>query len=184
MKRINQINLNTQTYWDEHIAEPDFGLRQREYLKLAGTGKNIMEIGCGLSPFLDKARKKFEKCFGIDFSPKTIERAKKKYPNVNYRKKSAYCTGYYEKVFEVTVAGELIEHLKWPDILIDEMARITKRRIIISTAKMEYNDPEHIWEFTDKDLMKLGEKYGRTEVKEIKSKRFKGRSYLFMTIDL
>ena len=71
MKRLNSKNINTKKYWDEHIAEPDLGLRQKKYLELAGKGNNIIEFGCGLSPFLDKARKNFKQVWGIDFSNKT-----------------------------------------------------------------------------------------------------------------
>ena len=177
MKRLNSKNINTKKYWDEHIAQPDLGLRQKKYLELAGKGNNIIEFGCGLSPFLDKARKNFKQVWGIDFSNKTINRAKNKYPNVDYSCEDVTNTSFPGKIFDVSVAGEVIEHLKEPNKLLAEMVRVTKRRIILSTAKMEYNDPEHLWEFDAKDFP-----FG--EVEEIKSKRFKGRSYLFITIDL
>ncbi len=183
MKRLNEENINTVKYWNEHIAKPDFGLRQKKYLELAGKGHKIVELGCGLSPFLDKARENFTEVHGLDFSLKTLAECKKKYDSIHYVCGNAIKTAYYNKEFDVSVAGELIEHLEEPEKLIKEMTRITKRRIIISAAKMEYNDPEHLWEFTEKDLINLGKSYGRT-VEEIKSKRFPGRSYLFMTIDL
>jgi ubiquinone/menaquinone biosynthesis C-methylase UbiE len=182
--KINSKNINTKKYWDEHIAEPEFGLRQKKYLKLAGTGGRIVELGCGCSPFLYKARKNFKEAHGLDFSLKTLKLARNKFPNVFYIIGDAISTPYYDKEFDVSVAGELIEHLKEPEKLIAEMMRITKRRIIISTARMEYNDTEHIWEFTSEDLKEIGDKYGKTNVEEIKSERFPGRSYLFLTIDL
>lgn len=184
MRRISSTNINTKEYWDQHIAEPEFGLRQEKYLELSGNGYNIVELGCGLSPFLDKAREQFKRVYGVDFSAKTIEESHKKFPEVYYFNSSAINVPCEDKKFEVSVAGELIEHLEEPEKLLEEMARITERRIIISTAKMEYNDPEHLWEFTKEDLQKMGEKYGKTEVEEIKSEWFPGRSYLFMTIDL
>lgn len=184
MKRLNKKNINTQKYWDEHIAEPDFGLRQKEYTKLAGCGERIVDLGCGLSPFLDRARNKFEHVWGLDFSEETTKQAAKKFPYVMYVTSDATRTPFPSKTFDVSVAGELIEHLEKPEKLIREMARITKYRIIISTAKMEYNDREHLWEFEPCELEKLSNKYGEAHVKEIKSKRFPGRSYLFLTIDL
>lgn len=177
MERINSKNINNTKYWDEHIAEPDFGLRQKKYLKLAGKGDSIIELGCGMSPFLDKARKNFKNCVGLDFSDETRKEARKKFPEVHYFYGDATNTCFADKEFDVSVAGELIEHLEEPNKLLQEMMRITKRRIIISTAKMEYNDPEHLWEFEAKDFP-----FG--EVEEVKSKRFPGRSYLFITIDL
>jgi len=177
MKKLNTKNINTRKYWDEHIARPDFGLRQKKYLELAGKGNRIVELGCGLSPFLDKARKNFKECNGLDFSLETLRECIKKYPKVYYHAGDAIKTQFYDKEFDVSVAGEMIEHLENPEKLIAEMVRITKRRIILSTAHLEYNDPEHLWEF-DEDDFPMG------NCQEIKSKRYPGRSYLFVTIDL
>jgi ubiquinone/menaquinone biosynthesis C-methylase UbiE len=178
MKQINSINLNDANYWDKNIAKPKFGIRQKKYLELAGKGNKIIELGCGLSPFLNKARKNFKECAGLDFSTKTIIEARNRFPKVEYIYGDCTKTNFKDKEFDVSVAGELIEHLEDPQKLIDEMKRITKKRIILSTAKMEYNDPEHLWEFTKEDL----ERWGKVE--EIKSDWFPGRSYLFLTIDL
>lgn len=185
MKRINKENINNENYWNEHIAEPEFGLRQEKYLELAGKGHKIAEIGCGVSPFLNKALDNFQYADGLDYSKETYLKAEKKFPKVQYFWND-FLQGvpWKGKTVDVSVAGEVIEHLENPDKLLEIMARVTKRRIIISTAKMEYNDPEHLWEFTVEDLKNMGEKHGKTEVEEIKSDWFPGRSYLFLTIDL
>jgi len=184
MKRINKENINSQSYWNKHASTHKFGLRQKEYLKLAGKGENIIDIGCGISAFPDKARENFKYSFGLDFSTETIKKASRKYPKVIYIFGDCTKSMIASKMFDVSVSGEVIEHLENPEDLIKEMARITKRRVIISTAKMEYNDPEHLWEFDEEYLKSMGEKYGKTTVHEIKSEWFPGRSYLFMIIDL
>jgi ubiquinone/menaquinone biosynthesis C-methylase UbiE len=178
MKRLNKTDINTVKYWDEHIAEPDFGLRQQKYLKLAGKGESIIELGCGLSPFLDKARSNFKKCYGLDFSQETILKARERYPHINYIHGSVLRTNVFpDKTFDVCVAGELLEHLEEPRKLVEEMKRITKKRIVISSAHMEYNDPEHLWLIEAKD-------FPEAKAEIIESKWFKGRKYLFLTIDL
>jgi len=174
MKRINDKDINSVEYWDKHIAEPDFGLRQRKYLEMAGEGEKIVELGCGMSPFLDKARDNFKEAHGLDFSLKTIIKCRTKYPEVNYIIGDARKTPYYDKEFDVSIAGELIEHLEDPMSLIDEMKRITKKKIILSTAKMEYNDKEHLWQFEEDDFI--------GQVEAVESKRFPGRSYLFVEV--
>lgn len=177
MNRLNEQNLNTESYWNEHIAKPDFGLRQKKYLELAGKGKKIVELGCGLSPFLNKARRNFKECVGIDYSTKTVIEARNEFPKVEYIFGNALETRLGDKEVDVSVAGELIEHLEEPEKLIAEMMRITKRRIILSTAHLEYNDPEHLWWFEKED-------FPMGKVEEVKSERYPGRSYLFITIDL
>jgi len=177
--KINSININTPDYWNRNIAEPDFGLRQQRYLELAGEGKRIIELGCGMSRFSDVARIKFKESWGLDFSPKTIQRAREEFPDVKYMVSDACKTPFEDNYFDVAVAGELIEHLREPKSLVQEMSRIAKT-IIISTARMEYNDPEHLWEFTEEELKNLFSPFGETYTEEIKSDWYPGRSYLFV----
>lgn len=178
------MRINSQEYWDLNIAKPEFGLRQQRYLELAGRGKKIVELGCGMSPFLDVARICFSDVWGVDFSPETVKEAAKEFPDVKYMKCNALSTPFRKKYFDVSVAGELIEHLPDPKRLVEELVRITKRRIIISTAQMEYREPEHLTIFTEKSLAKLFKPYGKVSVETIPSDWFPGRKYLFLTCDL
>ena len=177
MKRLHKKNINSLKYWDSHIADPGFGLRQQKYIELAGKGNKIIELGCGLSPFAEKARKNFKESYALDFSYDTIKEFKNKYPKVNCYISDAKKTPFPDKFFDVSVAGEMIEHLEKPMELLEEMKRITKRKIILSTAHMEYDEPEHLWLFDKED-------FPGAETEEIKSDWFPGRSYLFVTIDL
>lgn len=183
MRKINSTDINTPEYWNEHETAINLGLRQKKYTKLAGSGNRIVELGCGLSPFIAKI-KSFNECYGVDFSPKTIETAAKQYPHVKYIISDCVNTPFEDKFFDVSVSGEVIEHLKNPENLISEMARITKRRIILSTPHMEYDDAEHLWEFDEKDLIKMFSPYGNSKCERINSKWFPGRSYIFAVCDL
>lgn len=177
MQRINKKDINSQNYWDNNIAEPKFGLRQKKYLELAGKGDSIVELGCGMSPFLNKARKNFKRVVGLDFSTRTIIEARNKFPKVDYIYGDSTKSPFKDKEFDVSVAGEMIEHLENPRELVDEMKRITKKRIIISSAHMEYNDPEHLWIIEPED-------FPEAKAEWIESEWFPGRKYLFLTIDL
>lgn len=178
------MNINSPSYWDLNIAKPEFGLRQQRYLELAGIGKKIIELGCGMSPFLDVARISFTEVWGVDFSRETIKEAQKEFPDVTYMNCDALKTPFKDKTFDVSVAGEMIEHLRNPAELVKEMARITKKRIVISTAKMEYLEPEHLWIFDKKSLGKLFKPYGKVKMEWKDSEWFPGRRYLFLTCDL
>lgn len=178
MQRINKENINSIEFWDKNIAHPEYGLRQEKYLKLAGEGKRIIEVGCGCSPFLAVATAHFKETWGLDFSTETLKECRKLYPNVNYVLGNALCTPFKDNFFDVVVAGELIEHLEKPEVLIKEMARIGKT-LILSTARMEYDEPEHLWKFEKEDFIKLLSPYGKVETEEIDSQLFKGRNYLF-----
>jgi hypothetical protein len=60
MKRLHNKNINNPDYWELHQTATDKGLRQYRYIELAGTGKRIIEIGCGSSPFVDMALSNFK----------------------------------------------------------------------------------------------------------------------------
>ncbi len=175
-------NINTKKYWDSHQTAVDFGLRQEKYAELAIGGFSIVDLGCGLSPFLSKVP--FKNKVGIDYSPETIYKAEKMYPNVEYIVGDLSNTPFPDKEFDVSVAGEVIEHLENPMDLIKEMVRITKERIIISTPHLEFDDPEHLFEYDEKDLIKMLSPYGKVTCETIKSDRFKGRSYVFALCQL
>lgn len=184
MRCFNVENINTPSYWDEHQTAMDFGIRQQKYLSLAGEGDKIAELGCGLSPFLEYARPYFDKCYGVDYSPKTVQKAQSLYPEVIYMVGDATNTEMDAKSLDVCVSGEVIEHIENPQDLIDEMVRITKRRIIISTPHLEFDDPEHLWEFTEEDFYKILKPYGKVTCETVHSTRFPGRSYIFAICDL
>lgn len=179
MKRYSKPNINTPKYWDEHQTALDFGLRQKKYLKLAEKGTRIAEIGCGLSPFLSEARYYFALAVGVDFSEETIKKAQKLYPNVLYCNFNANNLSEIDSTFDVVVAGEIIEHLEDPDKFLKDLEKITTRRVILSTPILEFDDPEHLWEFDEEYFKRNGFK---TEV--VESNRFRGRKYIFAWKDL
>lgn len=182
MKKFNIPNINTSSYWDKSQTAFDYGLRQQIYSQIAGVGNRIIELGCGLSPFLHVAN--FKEKWGVDFSPETIIRAKELYPEVSYVLADVTNTFLGDKLFDVSVAGEVIEHLPVPEDLIAEMVRITRRTIIISTPNLEFDDPEHLWEFSEDDLMALLSPYGDTTCNTVESERFPGRKYIFAVCNL
>ena len=174
MKKFNIPQINTPDYWDKSQTALDFGLRQQKYLELAGSGENIIELGCGLSPMLEYACHFREKT-GVDFSRETIKKASELYPEVKYICADVVDTGIFNK-FDVVVAGEVIEHLEKPELLIAEMERLGRIGgiIILSTPILEFEDKEHLWEFDEDYFINKGFK---TEL--VHSERFKGRSYIF-----
>ncbi len=122
----------------------------------------------------------FKRRIGLDFSPETVRLAQRMYPHgLGYIVGDITNTLFEDKSFDVSVAGEVIEHLEDPEALIKEMKRITNKRIVVSTPILEFKDPEHIWQLTGADFI-----YWGFRVEVIKSQRFPGRSYIFAVCDL
>lgn len=173
-------NINTPEYFDKFFSKRKVDtknlLRQEFYLRHTRKGRTI-ELGCGNSYFPEMARQKGES-WGLDFSPKTIEAMKVKFPKVNYVVGDAKRTPFADKYFDTVVAGEIIEHLEDPVGFVMECCRIG-RKVIISTPNLEFKDPEHLWEFTAEDLCGMFAGIGKVKIKTISSKKFPGRKYLF-----
>ncbi len=56
---------------------------------------------------------------------------------------------------EVTVASEVIEHVKDPRFVLDEIFRVTKNFIIITVPSKPDKNPDHLHFFTSNDFEKL-----------------------------
>lgn len=172
MKRFNIPDLNSASYWDSHQTALDFGLRQQKYCDIIGDKLKVCELGCGLSPFLSGCNAVL--AVGVDFSPETCKTASEMYPEVEYIVADCRKTPLEDKSFDAVVAGEVIEHLPDPENLIKEMERLAKDIIVISTPNLEFEDPEHLWEFDEEWFKERG-----FTTETVHSERFKGRSYIF-----
>lgn len=185
--KLTDTQINSPTYWDGQYRgkgiDREKTLRQDEYLKIIGDDpwNRVIELGCGLSPFpLMAAEKYFISC-GLDYAKETVARLKSRYPSVYYYEGDALKTEFPDNYFDAVVAGEIIEHLEDPIALLREMSRICINggKIIISTAKVEFSDPEHLWEFTKEELLTEMKVFGKPVAYEIESQIFKGRKYIF-----
>ena len=184
MKRLREQNINTKEYFDNQFEDKPVDkvnlLRQEKYLEYVKRGDVFVELGCGMSYFPEMARLKYAKSYGVDFSPRAIYRLQETFPGVNYSVADATKTEFPSEMFDVVVSGEVIEHLEEPHALVFEMAQICKKggKIIISTPHLEFDDPEHIWEFDAQDLKDLMSPYGPTNIEILKSTKFPGREYI------
>jgi len=184
MKRLRDENINTYWYFDEQFDSKPVDkvnlLRQEKYLEHVRPNTQVIELGCGMSYFPEMANKKGAQSYGVDFSQKAIQRLQLEFPGVKYMKCDATKTPFPNGKFETVVSGEVIEHLEEPQDLVDEMARICKKggKMIISTPHLEFDDPEHVWEFEEIDLKMMMGKFGPTKIETLKSTKFPGREYI------
>ena len=188
MKRLRETNINTPEYFDEQffqrIVDKENNLRQEKYIELIGeTRGRIIELGCGMSYF-PKMAEEIGESWGLDFTPKAIRSLRLQFPTVNYVVGNALETPFRDKYFDTVLSGELLEHIEEPQKLIDEMVRIAKKQVILSTPKLEFDDLEHLWEFEEEDLKGMLKKYGHVTTETLESNMFPGRSYIFAKCEL
>ena len=185
MKRLRETNINAPEYTDNLFITVDKNnlLRQEKYLSyLENTaGWRVIELGCGTSYFPQMASE-WNDSWGLDWGRKTMERMAQEFSRVKYIVGDVLNTPFTKEFFNVVVAGELIEHIEEPTELVEEMNRLCKPggKMILSTPHLEFDDPEHIWEFEESDLHEMFQIYGNVTTETIKSEKFPGREYIFM----
>ncbi len=147
---------------------------------------SVLEVGCGAGYSLLDLQKFFPKntSFGAcDIDPELVRLAKEKNPNVKCGVCSIYDLPYEDKSFDTVICLEVLEHLEDPEKALSELARVSRKHVIISTPnepiwrilncfrgkylKSFGNTPGHINHWSSRKLKDLVSKYFEvTEVKQ------------------
>ncbi len=104
--------------------------------------ESVLEVGCGAGYSLVDLQKFFKEntlFSACDIDPELVRLAKEKNPGVNCEVASIYELPYEDKSFDTVVCLEVLEHLEDPRKALSELARVSKKYVIISTP----NEP--IW---------------------------------------
>lgn len=130
----------------------------------------VLDIGCGEGWGLAGAGKKSRFTAGIDYSRQAIAIAKNKVKdkeNISLSIMDGSVLGFKEKIFDIVLGFEVIEHLKYPDNALKEIKRVLKEKgiCIFSTPNKAYwerlgvrSSPFHIKEYSYQELKdRLGE---------------------------
>lgn len=101
---------------------------------IPNAASNLLDVGCGRGAFLETVQKTFPnlKLFGCDIL------AELRMPNIEYQFGAIENLPYASNSFDVTICSHTIEHLKRPEIAIQELKRVTKDLLIIVTPRQRY----------------------------------------------
>lgn len=111
-------------------------LKEIKYLNLS----SILDCGCAegnLVKFLKK-NKVAQRIEGIDISDKEIEKARIVNPHLIIRKGDIYDIPCKSEEFDLVIANQVFEHLKYPRRALKEMARVAKKYILISVPNESF----------------------------------------------
>ena len=103
--------------------------------------QRVYEAGCGegyVTAQIAQSRGNIE-IHASDISRKVVEQAKAICPTANFSVGSVYEIDFPAESFDLVVACEVLEHLEFPELAIQELLRITKRYQLISVP----NEP--VW---------------------------------------
>jgi 2-polyprenyl-3-methyl-5-hydroxy-6-metoxy-1,4-benzoquinol methylase len=155
-----------------------FGKQRGEFLRAKiGIGKKILDIGCRDGE-LTKEFIEGNNVLGLDIDTEALEKAKIKL-NMNVRHADLHSDWEIESgVYDVVVAGEVLEHLYYPGTVLarvcdalksdgvfvgsvpNAFSLINRVRLFLGIKKgTPLSDPTHINHFKRGELMSLLEKY-------------------------
>jgi len=118
----------------------------------------IYEAGCGNGYVTEFIKRKYPdaRISAMDFDEGKIAVAKSRVEGVDFSVGNIYETRQQENAFDLVVSTEVLEHLENPGAALQELVRISKRYIIISTP----NEP--IWRMTNMARLKYVGALGNT----------------------
>lgn len=128
----NISSLDYDKYWNYQCPALRDKLREREYIfiDLIKENSKVLDIACGMSPFLIKLREK-KKCdvAAYDISLKAVEEQKKYGIRAEIKNIDSPDFDLLEN-FDYIVLSEIVEHLVYPEKLINKIKNRTKHLII------------------------------------------------------
>ena len=139
--------------------------------------KRIVDLGCGEGITLEKIVKKFptSEVIGIDYMQENISICHK-HGLTQARQGDVYALDLADNSVDAVVFMEVLEHLEYPDIAINEIRRILKRngklitvfpndgffklaRLLTLKFKEAAYDPGHVNQWTHKEMKRFLNQY-------------------------
>lgn len=105
-------------------------LKEIKYLNL----DSVLDCGCAEGELVKylKKNKVADRIEGIDISEKAIEKARKVNPHLIIKKGDVYEIPGKSNEFDLVIATQLFEHLKYPRRALKEMVRVARKYVLIS----------------------------------------------------
>ena len=154
--------------WPHLLIKAGFGktykpreVKFKEYLDLLGMKPKdkVLDVGCGKGIFLARTRKTYKvKGVGVDFSSKSIARAKKwSKTNLVFQVADATKLPFDDQTFDYVLSFDTLEHIQDQEKALSEMVRVLKGKgkLLIYTLNKNQSFTWHFW------LKKIGVPIGK-----------------------
>ena len=117
--------------------------------------ETVVEIGCGEGELLSRlgAWRPARRHFGFDVSREILEQARR-HPGITVALQSAEALALADRSADVVIASEVLEHLTDPEAALREIARVARRRVILSVPREPHWRISHV--LAGRDIARLG----------------------------
>lgn len=168
MKRIDHSNLKAQpekenfrgkyeskNFISRHLVN-NYYKNVKSLLELIPEVNNAHEIGIGEGYSTKRLRDWIPSISGSEFVVELISRAKQNNPGSDIFQESVYDLQYDDSSVDLVFLLEVLEHLDYPEIALQEIKRISKRYLIIGVP----NEP--LWRILNFCRLKYVSDFGNT----------------------
>lgn len=122
---------------------PNYYSRFHEVVESLGTGKWVLNLGCGDGFYEKELKKRFKSVIGIDINEQDVKIARLVNPdkNIDYLIGDGCLLPFKDDVFDEIICVDVIEHIKEDEKLINEISRVLKKNGHLTITVPNYNFP-------------------------------------------
>jgi SAM-dependent methyltransferase len=126
---------------DIYRSGPPVDLVSEEILQfvLDNVGSSVLDIGCGLGPYVDRLVSAGRRCIGVDVDREAVDGAKRLGRDV--RISSAYDLQFPDSSFDSVIMVETLEHLEHYEAALKESARVAQQSIVLTVPDISVLPP-------------------------------------------
>lgn len=125
-------------------------------IKKANNINYAHEIGSGEGRSTMRLNKIVSNLTASEYAEDLVEIAKKNNPHLNIFQESAYKLKYTNSSVDLVFLLEVLEHLDYPEIALEEIKRVSKKYLIIGVPR------EPLWRFLNMSRLKYLKSFGNT----------------------
>jgi 2-polyprenyl-3-methyl-5-hydroxy-6-metoxy-1,4-benzoquinol methylase len=112
-----------------------FGQVSQDQDRDRGGPTQALEVGCGEGVIADKLYRRFGSVVALDLADAGLRADWRQYVGPRFLHASAHALPFGDGQFEVVVAAEVLEHLADPAQGLQEMARVSRRHLVVSVPR-------------------------------------------------
>jgi SAM-dependent methyltransferase len=101
----------------------------------SGAPKRALEVGCGEGVIADKLQRRADEVVALDLPDAGLRAWWQRYPGPRYLHGDAHHLPFEDGQFDLVVAVEVLEHLHDPVQGLREMARVSRRHLVLSVPR-------------------------------------------------